>query len=85
MSKTSIAREHRERGTDEICRLCDRDDLSPSSSTLTGPLDDTGQIQQLDLGSLVLDHTRNSLHMKSSNRSVLDPRSEGNDKVWHGR
>lgn len=44
-------------GTHQIRRLGNRNDLPSPSSSLTSPLDDTRQIQQLDPSALVLDHT----------------------------
>ena len=40
--------------------LRSRDDLPPSPLTLRSPLDDTRQIQNLDLGAPILQHTRDS-------------------------
>ena len=43
----------------EIAGLGGRDDLPSSALALGGTLDDTGKIEQLDLGAAVLEHTGN--------------------------
>ena len=45
---------------DHVSRASDRNDLSTTTFALRSALDDTGQIEQLYLGALVLDHTRHT-------------------------
>lgn len=50
-----------EHDQDYVGRLRRRDHLSPSTASLAGTFNDTGQIQQLDPCALVFDDSWNSL------------------------
>jgi hypothetical protein len=47
-----------ENHADQVTRLCCTNDLSSSSLALSRTLDDTGQIEDLDLSTTILEHTR---------------------------
>lgn len=56
---------------DEIARLGGRNDLATAALALGGALDDTRQIEQLNLGAAVLEHTGNGRQRREGVRGGL--------------
>ena len=58
---------------DEIACPCNRDDLATTPLAVLGALDNPGQIEQLDLGALVDDHTWHRRQRRELVRRHLRP------------